>query len=74
VPKEERRKDDALWSDKWKGDRFVVYGHTPLREPKFNARALGLDTGCVYGGTLTAAVFARERWTFERVKAKRKYA
>jgi len=74
VSKESRRKDDALWSEKWKGDRFVVYGHTPVREPKFDPRALGLDTGCVYGGTLTAAVFARGKWTFERVKAKRKYA
>ena len=74
VPKESRRKDDVLWPEKWKGDRFVVYGHTPVREPKFDARALGLDTGCVYGGTLTAAMFAGGEWTIERVKARRKYA
>jgi predicted phosphodiesterase len=73
VPKEKRKKDDVLWAERWKGDRFVVYGHTPLREPKFDSRALGLDTGCVYGGKLTAAIFDGE-WSTESVKAKRKYA
>jgi predicted phosphodiesterase len=74
IPKDKRKSGDVLWSEKWKGERFVVYGHTPLREPKFDARALGLDTGCVYGGTLTAAVFAGGEWSIESVKAKRKYA
>lgn len=74
IPKERKKSGDVLWPEKWKGERFVVYGHTPLREPKFDARALGLDTGCVYGGTLTAAVFAGGEWTIESVKARRKYA
>jgi diadenosine tetraphosphatase ApaH/serine/threonine PP2A family protein phosphatase len=74
VPKEKKKKDDVLWSEAWKGDRFVVYGHTPLREPKFDRRALGLDTGCVYGGSLTAAIFENDQWSVESVAAKRKYA
>jgi predicted phosphodiesterase len=74
VPKEKKRKDDVLWSEKWKGDRFVVYGHTPLREPKFDRAALGLDTGCVYGGWLSAAIWDKGEWTTTRVAAKRKYA
>lgn len=73
IPKEKKKSDDVLWSEKWKGDRFVIYGHTPVREPKFDARALGLDTGCVYGGTLTAAVWADREWRIESVRAKRKY-
>ncbi|MGZ5442948.1 MAG: metallophosphoesterase [Thermoanaerobaculia bacterium] len=73
IPKEKKKRDDVLWSEKWKGDRFVIYGHTPVREPKFDARALGLDTGCVYGGTLTAAVWAGGEWRIESVRAKRKY-
>lgn len=73
IPKEKKKRDDVLWSEKWKGDRFVVYGHTPVREPKFDARALGLDTGCVYGGTLTAAVWAGGEWRIESVRARRKY-
>ena len=74
IPKNKKKNGDVLWSEKWKGDRFVVYGHTPLREPKFDACALGLDTGCVYGGTLTAAIFAGGQWTTESVEARRKYA
>ena len=63
-----------LWSEKWRGDRVVVYGHTPLREPKRDKQSLGLDTGCVYGGSLTAAVFTDGEWETVSVKAKRKYA
>ncbi len=74
VPKEKKRKEDVLWSEQWKGERMVVYGHTPLREPKFDRRALGLDTGCVYGGKLTAAVLASGEWTTVSVDAKRAYA
>lgn len=74
VPKEKRRKEDVLWSDQWKGERTVVYGHTPVREPKFDRRALGLDTGCVYGRKLTAAVLTSGEWTTVSVDAKRAYA
>jgi predicted phosphodiesterase len=74
VPRQKRKKDDVLWAEKWRGDRFVVYGHTPLRQPKFDKRALGLDTGCVYGGSLTAAIFAEGEWTTMSVVARRKYA
>lgn len=74
APKEKKKKDDVLWAEKWRGDRFVLYGHTPLREPRRDKQALGLDTGCVYGGSLTAAVLAEGEWETVSVKAKRKYA
>ncbi|MBV8518963.1 MAG: metallophosphoesterase family protein [Acidobacteria bacterium] len=75
VPKEKQADSDPFWADVWDGDRLVVYGHTPRREPRVHKRALGLDTGCVYGGKLTAAVFAGpERWTLVSVPARRKYA
>ncbi|HWW62322.1 MAG TPA: metallophosphoesterase [Thermoanaerobaculia bacterium] len=74
VPKEKKRKSDRLWSDVWDGERFVVYGHTPLREPRVNDHALGLDTGCVYGGKLTAAILENGEWSFVSVKARRAYA
>ncbi len=74
VPKEKKKKDDVLWAEKWRGDRFVLYGHTPVREPKRDKQALGLDTGCVYGGALTAAIYDGGEWRTMSVKAKRKYA
>ena len=74
IPKEQKKDGDVLWSEKWDGERFVVYGHTPVREPRFDARALGLDTGCVYGGRLTAAVYANGRWETESVEARRRYS
>jgi diadenosine tetraphosphatase ApaH/serine/threonine PP2A family protein phosphatase len=67
VAKEKKKKDDVLWAEKWRGDRFVLYGHTPVRKPKFDKFALGLDTGCVYGGALTAAIFRKGEWTIESV-------
>jgi predicted phosphodiesterase len=74
VGKEKKRKDDVLWGEKWRGDRIVIYGHTPLREAKGDKQALGLDTGCVYGGSLTAAVLTDGEWETVSVKAKQKYA
>jgi serine/threonine protein phosphatase 1 len=44
------------WSDLWKGPPFVVYGHTPWHQVRRTQWTLGLDTGCVYGGALSALV------------------
>ena len=74
IPRSRKRPTDVLWSEVWAGDRFVVYGHTPLREPKRDQRALGLDTGCVYGRSLTAAVWKAGEWSIVSVPAKHKYA
>lgn len=46
-----------LWSDLWQGPPFVVYGHTPQKnQPERGTWSLGLDTACVYGGSLSAYV------------------
>ncbi len=34
--------------------RRVVYGHTPVPEPEWLNRTINIDTGCVFGGRLTA--------------------
>lgn len=39
----------------------VVHGHTPERAPVIRANRIGLDTGAVYGGKLTAAAFWADR-------------
>ena len=33
---------------------MVVYGHTPVAEPRWLNRTINVDTGCVFGGRLTA--------------------
>ncbi|SSC08561.1 hypothetical protein [bacterium endosymbiont of Bathymodiolus sp. 5 South] len=36
---------------------FIVYGHQMFDEVKASKYALGVDTGCVYGNKLSAAIF-----------------
>jgi protein phosphatase len=33
---------------------MVVYGHTPTRDPEWVNDTINIDTGCVFGGRLTA--------------------
>ncbi|MGI9425961.1 MAG: metallophosphoesterase, partial [Hyphomicrobiaceae bacterium] len=36
------------------GDPAILYGHTPVPEAEWVNNTLCLDTGCVFGGQLTA--------------------
>ncbi len=42
------------WAAEYKGKAMVVYGHTPVPEPQWLNRTIDIDTGCVFGGKLTA--------------------
>jgi protein phosphatase len=42
------------WASGYRGRARVVYGHTPVAEPAWINRTLNIDTGCVFGGRLTA--------------------
>jgi serine/threonine protein phosphatase 1 len=40
--------------------RLVVHGHTPVEAPDVRSNRVNIDTGAVFGGPLTAAVFAAD--------------
>jgi protein phosphatase len=42
------------WAQDYRGDAHVVYGHTPVVQPEWLNKTICIDTGCVYGGNLTA--------------------
>ena len=42
------------WAAEYRGTARVVYGHTPIAEPEWLNRTINIDTGCVFGGKLTA--------------------
>lgn len=59
------------WQNDYRGAATVLYGHTPLRETGWVNNTLCLDTGCVFGGALSALryperelvqVLARREW------------
>ena len=62
---EQQREEDQLWiRERFLGHtgafaRFIVHGHTPLHDgrPELKFNRLNIDTGAVFGGPLTAAVF-----------------
>ncbi len=42
------------WAAEYRGSAMVVYGHTPVPEPEWLNNTIYIDTGCVFGGRLTA--------------------
>jgi protein phosphatase len=42
------------WAQDYRGKAMVLYGHTPVSKPEWINNTLCLDTGCVFGGELTA--------------------
>ncbi|MDC9715123.1 MAG: metallophosphoesterase [Gammaproteobacteria bacterium] len=62
-----------FWADIYDGNQgFIVYGHQNFNKVKVNKHALGVDTGCVYGGKLSAAIFEdsnNKKFSIESVNA-----
>ncbi len=50
---------DASWSEHYRGAPHIVFGHDARRGLQLRSDATGLDSACVYGGSLTALVLPR---------------
>ena len=60
------------WAAEYRGTAMVVYGHTPVPEPEWLNRTINIDTGCVFGGKLTALRYPEKELV--SVPAKQTYA
>jgi protein phosphatase len=59
------------WAAEYRGAAMVVYGHTPVPEPEWLNRTVNIDTGCVFGGKLTALRYPERE--FVSIPARRTY-
>lgn len=59
------------WAAEYRGSAMVVYGHTPVPEPEWLNHTVNIDTGCVFGGKLTALRYPERE--FVSVAAKQTY-
>lgn len=63
--------DQPAWFEGYHDPRLVVFGHWAQRGLVVRPNAIGLDSGCVYGGELTALILPDR--TLVQVPAKKAY-
>lgn len=60
------------WAKEYRGKAKVVFGHTPVPEAEWLNKTIDIDTGCVFGGKLTALRYPEE--VLVSVPAKKVYS
>src|SRR5262245_2080745 len=58
--------DSSMWWDAYSGPQRIIFGHHVWRDPFVMPHSIGLDTGCVYGGKLTAYTLETDEFTSVR--------
>lgn len=60
------------WAKEYQGSATVIYGHTPVTAARRINNTMNIDTGCVFGGALTALRYPEQK--IVSVPAQRRYA
>ena len=60
------------WASEYRGKAMVVYGHTPVPSPEWLNNTVNIDTGCVFGGGLSALRYPERE--FVTIPALKTYA
>ena len=66
-----------FWAETYDGKHGkVIFGHNPFMQatPKYFKNAIGVDTGCVFGGYLTALIITENKIEYITIPAKNKYS
>lgn len=64
--------DNPPWYDFYAGDDLIVFGHWAALGGLNRPRVIGLDTGCVYGGSLSCLILPERKLV--SVPARKAYA
>lgn len=67
-----KKESNPPWFDLYDGDDVVVFGHWAALGGIDRPKVIGLDTGCVYGGSLSCLILPERK--IVRVSAQKKYA
>lgn len=77
-PNHSQPEGSQYWSELWDGPESIIYGHCvhSLERPRIDesskgVQCVGIDTGCVFGGKLTAMFL--ESFAFVQIRAKKEY-
>lgn len=49
-----KQDDGYMWATCWQGPQHIYFGHDAIKRLQLEKYCTGLDTGCLYGGKLTA--------------------